>query len=272
MKIIVLLKEVPDMNKVRFNREKGVVDRSSADAEINPFDLNALQAAVDLKKLYGNIEITALSMGPARALRSLQDAYARGADKAVLLSDRKFGGSDTFATSATLAAGIQALGDFDLILCGEKSVDGDTAQVGAEVAEFLDIAHAYHVQSIHGLCGSAVTVKTDKLSGLSQKRSLQLPALLSVTKNINTPELPTVRRKLDSLDIEVSQLACADLSEFLDEAHTGFKGSPTKVSRIEIPEEAARTSVIFRGNGTDFIRAATEELRRLNILGRSYEK
>ena len=127
MKILVLLKEVPDMEKVRFDSQRGVVDRSSAPAELNPFDESALQAALDLKRKTG-AHVTVLTMGPPRAELTLQDACARGADAGILLTDRAFGGADTFATSRTLAAAIATL-DYDLILCGEKSVDGDTAQV-----------------------------------------------------------------------------------------------------------------------------------------------
>ena len=146
MNILVLIKEVPDMEKVRFDSERGVVDRSSAPAEINPFDESALQAALELKRKYG-AHVTAMTMGPLRAEKTLQDAYARGADEGILLTDRAFGGSDTIATSKALSAAVAA-GDYDLILCGEKSVDGDTAQVGAETAELLGIPHAYYVDSI----------------------------------------------------------------------------------------------------------------------------
>ena len=252
MNIIVLIKEVPDMTKVRFDSERGVVDRSSAEAEINPFDMNALQAAVDLKNKYGG-KITALSMGPPRAENSLRDAYARGADKGVLLTDRRFGGADTCATSYTLASGIKALRDYDLIICGEKSVDGDTAQVGAQVAEFLDIPHAYYVEDIKNLNKNEIEVQIENLFGSKQIRKMQLPALISVTKNVASPRLPTVKRKLKSLETEIYKYGMADLKEYITEEEAGFKGSPTKVSKIHIPKEETRVSRIFRGNLQDFI-------------------
>ncbi|SHJ60603.1 electron transfer flavoprotein beta subunit [Dethiosulfatibacter aminovorans DSM 17477] len=265
MKIVVLVKEVPDMTRVKFDREKGIVDRSSAEAEINPFDMNALQAAVDLKKQFG-AEVTVLTMGPPKAVKSLKDAYARGADRGVLLTDRKFGGADTCATSYTLAAGIRKIEDYDLIICGEKSVDGDTAQVGAEVAEFLYLPHSYNVESIDGVTEDSITVTTEKICGYNQKRRMKLPALISVTKNINHPQLPTVDRKLESLDVEMESFGLADLCEFMTEEDAGFKGSPTKVVKIEVPKEETRESRIFRDNKVDFFKAVDSEFKKFNIV------
>ena len=139
MKIIVPIKQVPDMSQVKFDNEQGRVDRNSAGVEINPFDLNALEAAVQITEK-SNGSIIAISMGPLSAESSLKDALARGADEAILLSDSAFSGSDTLATSCILAAAIRKLGEYDLIICGEKTVDGDTGQVGRKLLstwEFL---------------------------------------------------------------------------------------------------------------------------------------
>ena len=145
--LVVLIKPSPDIEKVRFDTVRGVVDRSSAPLEINPFDLNALEAAVQIKEKLGG-EITAISMAPPMAEPVLKDAIARGADRAILLTDKRFAGADTLATSYTLASAIKKLGKFDLIICGEKTVDGDTAQVGPEVAEHLGIPHVAYVSRI----------------------------------------------------------------------------------------------------------------------------
>lgn len=247
MRILTLIKEVPDMKRVRFDRERGVVDRSSASAEINPFDVNAIQAAADLKKII-DCEVTALTMGPPKAVSSLKDAYARGADKICLMTDAAFGGSDTYATSMALAAAVKKLGEFDLIICGEKSVDGDTAQVGAEVATLLGIPHAYYVRKIAEISEAEVTVEIEELGGTMQLRKLKLPALISVTKNINVPDLPTVNRKLESLAQDVLTIKIADLEEYITKEETGFKGSKTKVAKIEIPEVSERKGVIYKGD------------------------
>lgn len=265
MKLIVLVKEVPDMAKVRFDSEKGVVDRSSADAEINPFDLNALQTAVDLKKEYG-AEITIVTMGPQRAEKSLRDAYARGADNCVLLSDKSFGGSDTFATSRTIGASINKLKAFDVIICGEKSVDGDTAQVGGEVAEILNIPHAYYVEKINSLSDKEIIVTINNLCGSKQLRKMKLPALISVTKNINHAELPTVKRKLKSLKIEVEKLGLSELEGYITEEETGFKGSPTKVVKIVVPREEIKESKIYKDNFNDYMNDVLYALKEKKVL------
>ncbi len=261
MNIIVLIKEVPDMKRVRFHREKGVVDRSSADAEINPFDLNALQLASDLKRTSANGSVTALSMGPPKAERSLRDAFARGADRLVLLTDRRFGGADTWATARTLSAWIMNSGEYDLILCGEKSVDGDTAQIGAEVAEFLGIPHAYYVDRLTQLDHQRLEVEIEQICGARQSRTLRFPALISVTKNINKPTLPTVERKLESLETSIETVNLEALSDVLTEEETGRRGSPTKVQKIEIPDSILRVGKIYRENSDEFIDCVISEVK-----------
>jgi electron transfer flavoprotein beta subunit len=266
MDILVLIKEVPDMQKVKFDSEKGVVNRSSADSEINPFDMNALQAAIDLKNQYG-ANVTVLTMGPPSAERSLRDAYARGCDHMILMTDRKFGGSDTFATAITLSAGVRHLGNYDLIICGEKSVDGDTAQVGAEVAEFLDIPHSYYVEKINNINETEVEVVIESLFSCKQIRKMTLPALIAVTKNINIPKLPTVNRKLESLECEIKKISLDNLSEYICDDNTGFKGSPTKVSKIVIPKPLERTSQIFRDDYVSFKDTIKKEITKNHNMG-----
>lgn len=261
MKALVLIKEVPDMTKVRFDSDKGTVDRSSAEAEINPFDLNALQAAVNLKERT-SCQVTALTMGPPKAEKSLRDAYARGADEGILLTDRCFGGSDTLATSRTLAAAIQKSGPYDLIFCGEKSVDGDTAQVGPEVAEFLGIPHSCYVDEINEIREDGVLITTENLCGSKQMRFMPFPALLSVTKNVAWARMPQLKRKLESLTSDITVYHMEDLAGNITEEDTGFKGSPTKVVKIQVPKTAEKDSKIYRGKEeADFFAAFSESVK-----------
>ena len=253
MNIIVLIKEVPDMEVVRFDRERGVIDRSSAGTEINPFDLYALQAAVDLKEKVGG-HITAITMGPKRATSSLKDAWARGADECICVTDSKFAGADTYATSKTLSAVIAKL-EVDLILCGEKTVDGDTAQVGAGVAELLELPHSYYVEEITKIEDGWVTVVTSELCGLSQVRKMKLPALISVGRKLASPLLPSLKRKIDSIDLEVKKVGFDELSDAISEEEVGLKGSPTKVSKIVIPKEIRRESEVYREDIKGFCKA-----------------
>ena len=266
MKILVLIKEVPDMQKVQFDSEKGRVNRAKAPAEINPFDENALETACELKKAREDVDVTALTMGPPRAEKSLRIAYARGADHGILLTDAKFGGADTCATSKTLAAAIQKKGGYDLILCGEKSVDGDTAQVGAEVAEFLGIPHCYYVERIEKMTAGHIEVTAEDLWGKKQTRRMALPALVSVTKNITTPKLPTVRRRLESRAIEVDTLKFSDLEDILTVEETGSKGSPTRVNRVVVPGEAVRESRIYREDESGFLEALSAVLKERGVV------
>jgi len=182
LRIIVLLKQVPDIEKVRFDVETGRIDRSSAPAETNPFDLHALEAGLQIKEKLGG-SVTVISMGPRQAESSLKDALARGADRAILLTDPRLAGADTIATAKALAAAIRKLGEFDLILCGEKTVDGDTGQVGPEVAELLGIPHAAYVCEIREIAHEWIKVVSDM--GDKYLYELKLPALLTATTSPN---------------------------------------------------------------------------------------
>lgn len=267
MKITVLIKEVPDMQRVRFDSERGVIDRSSASAEINPFDYSALQAAADIKgQLAGTepVEITALTMGPMRAAESLREAYARGADRVVLLSDRAFAGADTLSTSRTLAAAVRQLG-YDLVICGEKSVDGDTAQVGSEVAEMLGIPSSSYVDRIEAEGSGMIKVEVEELGGSRQRRTMQVPALISVTKNISKVKLPTVKRKLESLSVEPEVMGLEEIYG-LDEENTGTGGSATRVRGIDIPAQQIRKAKIYRGSDEGFFRDVARIMKKGGFL------
>ncbi|RQD76540.1 MAG: electron transfer flavoprotein beta subunit/FixA family protein [Halanaerobium sp. MSAO_Bac5] len=243
MHIIVLIKQVPEMDKVLFDSEKGRIDRKSAGVEVNPFDLNALETAVAIKEQTG-AEISVLSMGPNRAEEALKEAVARGADNAYLLSDQKFAGADTIATSASLAAAVETIGAYDLIIAGEMSVDGDTAQVGPQTAEFLNINHAAYVSELISLNESEITIKTS-LWQANYSKSFSYPLLITVTKDINTPRLPSFKAKLKARKAEVKNLTLADIKEKLKIDKVGFKGSPTWVDNIVVPAEISRKTKVF---------------------------
>lgn len=262
MNILVLVKEVPDMERVKFDSQRGVVDRSSAAAEINPFDKSALQAAVDIKEKYG-ANVTVMTMGPAKAEASLKEAYARGADDGILVTDRAFGGSDTIATSRTLAAAIRK-GHYDLILCGEKSVDGDTAQVGAETAQLLGIPHCYYAERISPN-GDCVRVTIENLCGMKQIRKMKMPCLVGVTKNIASLKLPTVNRKLESRKLEFPHFGINDL-DGLTKEDTGFNGSPTKVAKIEVPAEETKENKVYRENFEGFVQDIKKEMKSRGVV------
>ncbi|NHV98475.1 MAG: electron transfer flavoprotein subunit beta/FixA family protein [Thaumarchaeota archaeon] len=244
MNIIVLVKQVPDIERVKFDVETGRIDRSSAPAEINPFDLNAIEAAVQIKEKMGGF-ITALSMGPMQAVSSLRDAVARGVDDAILLEDRRFAGADTLATSHTLAAAIRKIGSYDIILCGEKTVDGDTGQVGAEVAQLLEIPHIYYVSRIIRVSENSITVVSEA-ENASYTLESGFPVLLSVTRDVNKPRLPTLKSKMKAMKSEVKIWHAEDLSGFLDLDKAGYAGSPTWVQKVIVQKEKTRQCRIHR--------------------------
>ncbi|OYT48342.1 MAG: electron transfer flavoprotein, beta subunit [Desulfurococcales archaeon ex4484_42] len=246
MRIIVLIKPTPNIEKVRFDIERGVVDRSSAELEINPFDLHAIEAAVRIKERFGGTVIS-LSMAPPNAVNALRDAIARGVDRAILLSDKRFAGADTLATSYTLASAIKKLGGFDLIICGEKSVDGDTGQVGPEVAEFLNIPHASYVVDIKEVSKDSITVISD-LGNAYYLIRLRLPALISVTKEVNVPRKPKLKDVLRARKAKIEVWDADTLKDLIDMDRIGLKGSATRVVKAYYALEKGRRGVIVKGD------------------------
>ena len=233
MRIIVCIKQVPGTNNVLLDPETGTMLRSSAKGKLNPFDLFAIEQALALRACFGG-SVTALAMGPAQAESSLREALYMGADKAYLLCDRALIGSDVLATSHALSQAILRIGMPDLILCGKQTTDGDTAQVGPEIAEMLGIAHVANVTQIEAHSSGALHV-TAALEGCDCQYRLEMPFLACMEKDANTPRLPSYRRKKE---IEAQSVQLLPLSNLMDAdpAHYGMQGSPTRVVRVFAPE------------------------------------
>lgn len=261
MKILVLIKQVPDMEKVKFDREKGRIDRSSAGTEINPFDLNALEAALQISENLG-AKVTAVTMGPPQAEEALREAIARGADDGILLTDIKFGGSDVKATSSILSAAIKKIGGYDLIIAGIQTVDGDTGQVGPEIAGYLDIPHISNVEVIKEYSGDSIEVLCSVWDSQYIKKG-KYPLLITVTKDVNVPRLPSFKNKMKARKAEITKWSCEDLREIIDESKVGIKGSPTKVKKIEVPPQARREGKLYKDDDdtavTDILKALKEK-------------
>jgi len=235
MNIIVCIKQVPGTNKVNVDPVTGVLIRDGVDSKINPYDLFALETAFSISE-QTNGKVKVLSMGPPQAMEVLKEAIYMGADEGALLSDRKFGGADVFATSNALALGVDKLKPFDIIICGKQTTDGDTAQVGAELAEMLNVEHISNVTEILELSKTHITVKIDLDSSL-QVVKIKLPCLITTEKDINTPRLPSYNRKKQFENSNaISVYSVADFIN-ADETKLGLRGSPTKVERIFPPEK-----------------------------------
>lgn len=233
MNMIVCIKQVPASNKVEVDPVTGVLKRGGVESKMNPYDLYALETALRLKESEGGA-VSVISMGPPQAEQVIREAYAMGADSGTLLSDRRFGGADVLATSYTLAQGIKKAGQFDLILCGKQTTDGDTAQVGPEISEWLDIPCVSNVRRIVRVEADGIVVEMETADDIEVSK-VQFPCLLSVEKDICQPRLPSYVRKLGSKDLPVVTHALGDMDD-QDETHYGLNGSPTQVQRIFPPE------------------------------------
>ncbi len=226
MKIIVCIKQVPDTTEVRLDPKTGTLIRDGVPSIINPDDKSGLEAALQLKEEVG-AEVTVLTMGPPQAEKALREALAMGADKAILLSDRAFAGADTWATSSTLAAAIRKL-DFDLIVAGRQAIDGDTAQVGSQIAEHLEIPQVSYVGGLE-LSEESVILKRVFEDGY-QKIKVKMPCLITTLSEMNTPRYMSVAGVFDAFrEKEIIKWSLADIE--IDTANIGLKGSPTKVKK-----------------------------------------
>ncbi|NLS45156.1 MAG: electron transfer flavoprotein subunit beta/FixA family protein [Firmicutes bacterium] len=237
MNIYILLKQVPGTSDVKMDEETGTMIRTDRRNVINPLDENALAEAIRLKRALSDVEVTAISMGPPHAQRALREAIALGADKAILLSHKGFGGSDTLATSKALAKALLTsvngrLGKNDLILCGERATDGETGQVGPMVAAILDIPVITFVRKIT-LEDYLLTAERVVEEGLELIKT-PLPALVTVIKDINQPEFPTLAGKLNAKSREIPIFSPDDLG--ISNNEVGLRGSPTRVVKIFKPK------------------------------------
>ncbi len=233
MKILVCIKQVPESNRVEVDPVTGVLKREGADSKMNPYDLYALETALRMKEQYGGT-VTVVTMGPPQAEEVIKEAYCMGADDGVLISDRRFAGSDVLATSYTLFQGIEYVGTFDLILCGKQTTDGDTAQVGPEISEHLNIPSVANVTDIMEIRDNAITLKMDMPSTLEVVR-VKFPCLLCVDKNIFQPRLPSYLKKQSTRNKPIITLSLDNFRD-KDSKKYGLDGSPTQVQEIFPPE------------------------------------
>nr|WP_320131622.1 electron transfer flavoprotein subunit beta/FixA family protein [uncultured Holophaga sp.] len=261
MNIIVCIKQVPDTTEVRIDPVTNTLVRQGVPSIVNPFDAHALEAALQLRELHGG-KVTVLTMGPPQAKEALKECLAMGADEAVLVSDRAFGGADTLATSYTLAAAVRKIGQFDLILCGKQAIDGDTAQVGPEMAEHLGLPQFTYVSRLEIEEG---TVKVQR----EQEECFEiltgsLPMVITVVKTINEPRYSTCRGVLRALRTPITTFTVEDLA--VDAAKLGLKGSPTQVRRIFSPEKRSDGTKIQKATARESVAELMQKLAEAKII------
>jgi electron transfer flavoprotein beta subunit len=292
---IVLVKQVPDTRSVtgEVMTKDGTMNRSALPAVFNPEDLNALEMALQVRDQYGG-KVTVITMGPPQAATVLREALFRGADQVILLTDRKFAGADTQATSYALKCAVEKTGNYDLVFCGRQAIDGDTAQVGPQVAEKLDIPQVTYAEKVLGIEDKQIIVQRVLDSG-TETISCTLPCLLTVVGSANQPRPSSVRRRiefklaaipaeygaiikqwpefeneqvlekyLDERGLKIQAWTVADLA--LDEAQIGLAGSPTQVHKVNyVVLEATESQNVPPTE--DGIKALIEDLIREYVVG-----
>lgn len=256
MRIIVCIKQVPNTNEVKINKETGTLIRDGVPSIINPDDMNALEEALRIKDKT-NSEVIVVTMGPPQAKSALKEAIAMGADKAYLISDRAFGGSDTWATATIMSAAIEKIGNYDMVFCGRQAIDGDTAQVGPEIAEFLGIPQVTYAKDVK-VDGKIVWVtRYTDFGDIIYK--IQMPLLITAIKELNKPRYPKIARIFEAYsgDDNIEVLGLQDL--VIDSTQIGLKGSPTNVYKSFVP---------VKEKHFEFIEGYSDREKALNL----YEK
>ena len=247
MKIIVCVKQVPDTTEVRIDKETNTLIREGVPSILNPDDANALEQALEFKDAHEDVHITVVSMGPPQADVMLRECLAMGADEAVLLSDRAFGGSDTWATSNAIAAGIRAIGDYD--------------QVGPQISEKLGIPQVTYVEGLE-VDGKKLTVKRQLEDGY-EMIELQMPALLTAVKELNEPRHMYIDKIFEAYEKEIKVLSIDDVD--IEKTEVGLKASPTRVFRSFTPEVKGQ-GVILEGTEKEVAAKVVNELKAVHII------
>jgi electron transfer flavoprotein beta subunit len=241
MDILVCIKQVPGSTNVEVDPVTGVLKRSGIPSKINPYDLYGLETAFSLTERFGG-SVNCITMGPPQAKAIIEEAMCMGAKGGTVLSDRKFAGADVLATAYTLSQGIEKSGHYDLIICGKQTTDGDTAQVGAEISEYLGLPNVSNVLSVDDYRDGKLQL-TVSLDDAIVSLEIGLPCLISMDSDINTPRLPSYRIKKSLPENAVRFLSFNDFED-QDANHYGLSGSATQVERIYPPEKITEKQVI----------------------------
>jgi len=262
MNIMVCIKQVPGTNKVEVDSVTGVLKRDGVDSKMNPYDLYAIETAMKLKEAYGGT-VKVITMGPPQAEAVIKEAYSLGADEGYLITDRAFAGADVLATSRAISQGINTAGDYDIIICGKQSTDGDTAQVGPEVSEWLSLSSVTNVTKVIEADKNTITVERQTPTS-EQVLKLKFPCLISVEKDIYIPRLPSYLKKKATADRKITYITLKDLEDN-DPAGYGLNGSPTQVQRI-FPPDVNSDRELWKGSSDELVCNLTQKLKELKFI------
>jgi len=260
MNIVVCLKQVPGTTEVKIDPQTNTLIRQGIENIINPFDTYALEEGVRLKERHGG-KVTAITMGPPQADAALREAVSLGADEVILLSDRAFAGADTWATAYTLSQAIRKIAQYDLIICGRQTIDGDTGQVGPEMAEMLDMPFIAYVSNIEEIRDKYLRVKRMVEEG-HEVIEAALPAVITVAKEINVPRLPSLRGIMKSKSTAIQTWGIKELG--IDAGKAGLAGSSTQVIKVFFPQRVHQAEMLA-GNLEQQVEGLVERLKKAGL-------
>jgi electron transfer flavoprotein beta subunit len=263
MRIIVLVKQVPDTTEIKIDKKTGTLIREGVESIINPDDRHALELALSLKGDLGG-KATVLSMGPPQAIDAISEALGMGIDEGILLSDRNFAGADTWATAFTLGMAVKKIGTYDLIICGRQAIDGDTAQIGPQVAEFLGLPQLTYVREIEKIDTKHIEVRRGLEDGY-ERMSSPLPALITVTGELNKPRFPRVDFLIDACGekAKIKVWNVADLGITVQEV--GLIGSLTRVIKTFSPK-VKREGEMLQGTKDEVIAQLVDKMHSNHLI------
>lgn len=263
MKFLVCIKQVVDASKMEVDPATGRLKRNNANSIMNPLDRHALEAALALRDQVGGT-VDVLTMGPPQAAAVLKEAISMGADEAYLATDRAFGGADTLATSYTLSAVIRKVGPFDLIFCGQESLDSNTAQIGPEIAATLGIPDVSGAVSLSYEKEGSLTVKR-QMGDTQEVVELKLPAVVTCAETLNHPRYPSIKGLFKKDEVEIHSLTAADVD--VDPARIGLKGSPTQVKGVRAIVPPKKETLRIEGkSAAEAALALVDAMKKLDVL------
>ena len=263
MNIVVCVKQVPDTTEVKLDPVKGTLIRDGVPSIINPDDKAALEAALCIREQAGG-KVTVVSMGPPQADVALREALAMGADEAILVTDRAFGGADTWATSYTIASAIKKL-DYDLIIAGRQAIDGDTAQVGPQIAQHLGLPQVSYVENIEAVNERSIVLRR-QFEDRYHIVEAQLPCLMTVLSELNKPRYMSVSGVFDAYrEKKVARITLADLEDVIDKSNIGLGGSPTRVKQSFTKQPKGKGEK-FETDADDAVRIIVEKLAEKHLI------
>ncbi len=261
MNIVVCLKQVPGTTEVKIDPETNTLVRQGIESIINPFDTYALEEGVRIKEKHGG-KVTVITMGPPQAETALRESISLGADEAILLSDRAFAGADTWATAYTLSRAVIKSGEYDLIICGRQTIDGDTGQVGPEMAEMLGIPFIAYVSQIEEIKDGQIRVRRMIEEG-HEIIEAALPAVITVSKEINVPRLPSLRGITRSKSAQITVWGINELGA--DPARVGLTGSSTQVIKVFFPQRVCQAEILT-GSPENQVDTLIDKLKGANLI------